>query len=94
MIPTVEEIIAGMESGTYSREQSIAWLKTHAESAGDEHYADDLRDSFAAAALTGILAKSFGDMTWQDLPISACNSTAKVAYAVADAMLRERVRNK
>jgi hypothetical protein len=46
----------------------------------------DLRDSFAAAALTGILANPHDDLLASD------DSYATMAYELADAMFRERLR--
>jgi hypothetical protein len=46
----------------------------------------DLRDTFAAAALTGILANPHDDLLASD------DSYATMAYELADAMLRERLR--
>jgi hypothetical protein len=31
MIPTIEDIVAGLIAGTYTREQAIAWLYQHKE---------------------------------------------------------------
>lgn len=48
---------------------------------------EDLRDHFAAAALTGLLAKWAGDSEPDE---SFARFTAFAAYDMADAMLRER----
>lgn len=52
MIPSIEEIIAGMETGAYSREQGIAWLHQHA----DCHWPDETRAYVAAMVLQGFAA--------------------------------------
>lgn len=53
MIPTIEEIIAGLLSGDFTKEQALAWLDQHIELAVDRF---DCRSMFAAAALQGRLA--------------------------------------
>jgi hypothetical protein len=31
MIPTIEDIVAGLLAGEFTKEQAISWLKTHAQ---------------------------------------------------------------
>jgi hypothetical protein len=50
----------------------------------------DLRDRFAAAALTGYLAA----FTGEDVTLPNPRTTAKCCYEYADAMLAERLRRK
>lgn len=35
MIPTIEDIVAGLLSGQYSKEQGINWLQAHRDAAAD-----------------------------------------------------------
>ena len=58
----------------------------HKEFAEAEAYEENLRDRFAAAAITGILAGKWGQMP-QYKPEEAF---ANLAYIIADAMLRVR----
>lgn len=50
----------------------------------------DMRDTFAAAALTGIMAK----MASTTMPSGTRESLAKLAYQMADAMMAERNKSK
>jgi hypothetical protein len=47
------------------------------------------RDMFAAAAMTGLLAKEDRD-TWPDLTFNVFETLADTAFAIADAMLKAR----
>lgn len=84
MIPSIEDIIAGMESGTYSREQALVWLHQHASPSLDR----EDRAMFAAMALptafkvyeAGYTGEPRGEET---MPILV----AKVAIEMADALL-------
>ena len=58
----------------------------HKEFAEAEAYEENLRDRFAAAAITGILAGKWGQMP-QYKPEEAF---ANLAYIIADAMLTAR----
>lgn len=53
MIPTIEEIIAGVAAGEFTQAQALAWLDTHIALAVE---ASDHRAMYAAAALQGHLA--------------------------------------
>lgn len=53
MIPTIQEIIAGLVSGDFTQDQAQAWIDQHIALAVD---ANDHRALFAAAALEGQLA--------------------------------------
>lgn len=77
MIPTIEQIVEDLLTGAISRHQAIGWLHQHAEGA-----ANDLRDMFAAAALTGLYAGN----VYSD----AHDWAAEAAYRSADAMLKQR----
>jgi len=57
VIPTIEDIIAGMESGQYSREQAIGWLHKHA--LGPTAWNEDRR-MFAAMAMQGFCTEGVG----------------------------------
>ena len=80
MIPSIEDIVAGVEAGKYTTQQAIAWLNKHVELA----LGDDLRDHFAGLAMQGTYTN----------PISATREEkayiAQHAYAMADAMLKAR----
>lgn len=64
---------------------------TNPKTVSDPRLVDDylltIRDQFAAAALTGILASHAGDA---DLKLPTEAAAAKWAYEYADAMLRHR----
>lgn len=53
MIPTLDEIIAGLLAGNFTKEQAQAWIDEHIALAVQ---ANDHRAMFAAAALEGRLA--------------------------------------
>lgn len=83
MIPDINQIIDGLLSGQYSREQALAWLDQHMKLASES---DDLRDHFAGLAMQGFAAsESEGSGHW----ISA--TAADRAYEWADAMLARRL---
>jgi len=63
--------------------------RMHRELAEAEEYEENLRDDFAKAAITGILAGRWGQMPNRK-PEEAF---ADFAYRVADAMLRRRVQD-
>ena len=52
----------------------------------------NLRDYFAAAALTGLLANSYNDAINKPLSLATRLDIAEMAYAQADVMLLERER--
>ena len=78
MIPSIETIAEDLAAGRITTAQAIAWLYQHAEGA-----TDDLRDHFAANAITGCLPGSA--FSTGELQIKA-----QWAYRMADAMLSER----
>lgn len=83
MIPTIETIVEDLIAAAITPQQAIAWLHRHAESAGR-----DLRDDFAAAALSACVRQCAHDtvpdgMTREDW-------FALAAYRCADAMLKAR----
>lgn len=80
MIPSIEDILTGMESGTYSREQALGWLHQHATPALD-------RPLFAAMAMQGMLAGSPGTRTTD--PDNVHKHIAKAAVMLADALIEE-----
>jgi hypothetical protein len=45
MIPTIEDIVAGLIAGTYTAQQAIAWLYKHKELSAEQS---------ALAALSGV----------------------------------------
>ena len=51
-----------------------------------------LRDHFAAAAMQGWIATYRADIAASAVDESCANEAARLAYRVADAMLRERAR--
>lgn len=63
--------------------------RMHRELAEAEEHEENLRDEFAKAAITGILAGRWGQMPHRK-PEEAF---ADFAYRVADAMLRRRVQD-
>lgn len=75
MIPTIETIVEDLLAGTIDKQQALAWLHQHAEDAYRE-----LRDDFAAAALSGLLGGG----------LRSGAADAATAYRYADAMLRQR----
>lgn len=82
MIPTIESIIAELMSGTMARGQAYAYLMEHMKLASTE----TLRDVFAAAAISGVVAVCGGD-TRNDGETTE-DYFARKAYGIADAMVR------
>lgn len=80
MIPDINQIIDGLLSGQYSREQALAWLDQHMKLASES---DDLRDHFAGLAMQACVA----DPNWRRGQEAA---TAETAYLMADAMMKAR----
>lgn len=77
MIPTIEDIVAGLLAGSIPKETAIAWLNAHAgmgTSVGDEE-----RRMFAAMAMQGICTVVCGP---SDGPAIATR-----AVAIADALI-------
>ena len=56
MIPSIEDIVAGLLSGQYTKEQAIGWLYAHCDIAESELEKRTMRNQFAQAALIGELA--------------------------------------
>jgi hypothetical protein len=89
MIPSIETIVQDLAAGKITKSQAVTWLHAHAEGAANE-----LRDHFAAAALTGFLTN--------DSMISAAVRTASAfkrtpeqvtaikCYTFANAMMEVR----
>lgn len=79
MIPTIEQIIEDLAAGSITKQQAISWMHIHAEGAANE-----LRDHFAANAMTEVLAQkdAHDGREWFNV--------AWIAYQIADAMLAER----
>lgn len=76
MIPTIDEIIAGVASGDFTQQQALEWI--------DEHIAIavagfDLRSMYAAAALQGRLAAGVRPPNKEALALEC--------YEYADAMV-------
>ena len=91
MIPSIETICEDLAAGKITVQNAISWLYMHAEGATGE-----LRDSFAMAALQGMLnadyatpdlrksgEERFVNQEW----VSLCGEQA---YRFADAMLKAR----
>lgn len=74
MIPSIEEILAGLLAGNYTLEQSAAWIYRHQEMAAEAGDAKAVRLQIAAMAMQGLLSKQ-----------GACHP--KDAFEMADAML-------
>lgn len=95
MIPDMNQIIDGLLSGQYSREQALAWLDEHMKLAGDS---DDLRDYFAAKAMQAMATTDMVPGEACDALVAAAAAAgqdpvyrlALNAYEVADAMLKAR----
>lgn len=81
---TIDEIIDGLITGRYSREQAIAWIDAHIDAVPD-----GLRDHFAGLAMSSVMAHN--PATGQCAQVSDFPECAKCAYAMADAMLEARV---
>lgn len=79
MIPTIEDIVAGLRDGTIDYDEAIHWLNEHKRLAAEA----TLRDEFACAALQGVL---------QELDPALSGPVARFSYEIADAMLKERSR--
>lgn len=91
MIPSIETIVEDLLAGTITKQQAIAWLNQHADTA----YAS-LRDEFAAAAMQGMLGL-VGKWTpftlfTHTITYPSHELVAQKAYAAADAMLAERAK--
>jgi hypothetical protein len=84
VIPTIEQIIEDLLSGTITKQQAIGWLHQHAAEAGRW-----LRDDFAAAALNGLCTAQEQDGAWQ---YGGNELVAETAYKIADEMLKARDR--
>jgi hypothetical protein len=85
MIPTIEDIIAGLIAGRYNAEQAEAWISRHVEIATDEIA---LRDHFAGAALPAVITACASDTR---KPGEAQEEYfARRCWHVADAMLAAR----
>lgn len=76
MIPSIDDIIAGLVSGDCTPEQAKGWIAQHITDAVAE---GRTRDLFAAAALEGQLATG--------IRIHAPAAVAQQCWAYADAML-------
>lgn len=83
MIPSIEKICYDLAAGLITVQQAIEWLQT--ENGGKE-----LRDSFAIAALPGVLAALPYLKADKDEPIASVNGVAELVYKQADAMLLAR----
>jgi hypothetical protein len=77
MIPTIEDIVAGLRGGTIGYDEAIHWLSEHKRLAA-------LRDEFAANAM------SFVVVTSTDHKENLREKFSRECYAIADAMLAER----
>lgn len=87
MIPTIETIVEDLLAEKITESQAISWLHQHAEDA-----CRSLRDDFAAAALTGLMA-SLADPKNREIMANKGHGpdhAATACYDVADAMLKRR----
>lgn len=85
MIPTIEQICKDLFAARITVDQAIAWLHQHADGTASE-----LRDAFAAAALTGFLSNSFSDGVNKPLSHATALEMAELSYRQADEMLKRR----
>lgn len=76
MIPTLDDILAGLHAGTYTVQQAKPWVAQHIQSAVAE---GRTRDLFAAAALEGKLATGMKPATPDALAVEC--------WSYADAMV-------
>lgn len=74
MIPSIEEILAGLLACRYTLEQSTDWIYRHQEMAAVTEDAKTVRLQLAAMAMQGLLSKN-----------GMCHP--KDAFEMADAML-------
>jgi hypothetical protein len=82
VIPSIEQICEDL-AGRITVQQAIAWLYEHMRM-------DELRDSFAVAAMQALISKSSGQDTTggkKGVPL-----VSRYAYEYADAMLAERAK--
>lgn len=80
MIPTLEEIVAGMADGSIPPAQALAWIHEHMDTA-------EFLDGAVLAAFEGLLA---GDAYYRNNPHHAATKAYEAADLLAD--LRERRR--
>ena len=85
MIPDINQIIEGLLSGQYSREQAMEWIEQHLELACES---GGLRDHFAGLAMQGLLAGSMADGS--PMVEGDDGRLSKAAFVIADAMLKAR----
>lgn len=78
MIPTIEDIVDSIRSGTISRDQALAWLWQHANKVYP--VADDDRLLVASMAMQGLLS------TGTFSAITESGAVADLAVAHADAL--------
>lgn len=74
MIPSIEEILAGLLAGHYTRDQATNWIYAHLDVAVSGEERRSVRLQLAGFAMQGLLAKN-----------GMCHP--KDAYEMADAML-------
>lgn len=86
MIPTIQEIIAGLLNGSYTGKQAEHWIQRHIELAEDAARGD-LRDDFASKAMQGFLSSDTPEWHTKDENFP---SLASRAFVLADAMLKAR----
>lgn len=78
MIPSIETIVEGLVDDTYTKSEAVNWLHEYAETAFR-----DLRDEYAMAALTGLLAAHrYTERSPEEV--------AKHALKIADACMEKR----
>lgn len=76
MIPSIETIVEDVVMGRITKSQAVTWLLAHAEGS-----ANDLRDHFAASAISPMLVQAYGKTP---------DILATEAFKIADAMLEAR----
>lgn len=87
MIPEIDDILAGLQAGTYSLNQAQIWIEKHFEMA-KEDAETELRDLFAMEILGGICAKC--EAPDQDRKDEVYSDRVVAAYEMADIAMRVR----
>jgi hypothetical protein len=83
MIPTIEELVAGIIEKVYSYQDAVKLINQHIDSAVQYQ---ELRDLFASQALSGLMTSQSSDGEWRH----DIDNAASISYLAADALLRAR----
>lgn len=81
MIPSIEEILAGLLAGNYTLAQSSEWIYRHQEMAAEAGDEKAVRLQLAAMAMQGLLSALKADTL-------DAHALASISHKVADAMLK------